>query len=977
MKHDELNQKRQKLHQDERKLAHHVKLYKSGTLWIAAGMTTAVFGIFTATGLPVASAATTDTTAAVKSAENSVSASSYRLKTSETTQMTTSTQSTAAVINDLSKDMETGDSSAELAPAVTTLGDADRTQIDQAKQAASKQYAQTGQPQVVTAVSASAPQTTATGEVTIKYVDEDDPTAVLSFDRDKAGFPAAAPATISGSYTATTAVSPDLVTKMKVKDAYVEPTILGYTFDKLGDGDTLNFAPVADGKTITVYYKNDSAQTTTTGPTTTQTETTPEKTATGQVTIKYVDEDDPTAVLSFDRDKAGFPAAAPATISGSYTATTAVSPDLVTKMKVKDAYVEPTILGYTFDKLGDGDTLNFASVAEGKTITAYYKNDSAQATTTGPTTTQTETTPKATVTGQVTIAYVDKDTQQLLEFNSGQSSIPGDSVQINGTYVAQTTVSEANLSQVTVSSKVAQAEIAGYKFVGNDTTDLTFALVDQQKTIKAYYEKLAPVLINYVNEDDSADVIFQINYDTQDPVALISGSADYNFDYEPTFNGYTYDEQKTQAESVLKGNGFKSLDETDGLPFTINVYYKKTTTDPNPGAMYIGDSIVKASDVTNTSTKINDFDASEATFVRDSLPEVSVANPVSGAVVTINGHVVNQYPNYTLTGTIGTNNQAGNLSQGLMPIADYISNQPVEVVFVDASTGKILQQGFYGEFDPAKGILPSGNYDTGVVNEAYQPNLAEKGYEFAKVYGEPTGTYDAMHRIVYYAYTPKRDINYVPVTRVITFTSSDGGANMNPVTQTVWYKKLTNEVTGESVYTPQNGFVQYEIPTLSGYSAIINDQPATVVAQEGLPATTGMPTNESVTVNYVKLPSVIIPPTEDVETPPDDGSDGAINVTTNNQVPTVTEKDGKTVVETDKTKGVPVSKRSGSPVQPGVTTDVTVNQTDNLTTNPNVSSTTRAQLPQTDEKYDGVFGFLGAVLMSMIGLSGIKKKRRD
>jgi hypothetical protein len=327
-------------------------------------------------------------------------------------------------------------------------------------------------------------------------------------------------------------------------------------------------------------------------------------------------------------------------------------------------------------------------VADGKTITAYYKSDSPADTTTEPTTTQTETTPEKTVTGQVTIAYVDKDTQQLLEFNSGQSSIPGDPVQINGTYVAQTTVSTADPSQLTVSGKVAQAEIAGYKFVGNDTTDLTFAPVDQQKMIKAYYEKLAPVVINYVNESDPADVIFQIEYDAQDPDNWISGSADYNFDYEPTFNGYTYDEQKTQAESVLKGNGFKSLDDTDGQPVTINVYYKKTTADPNPGAMYIGDTITKISDITDTAAKTNDFDTSGAAFAHDELPEFSAAKPITSAAVAINGHVVNQYPNYTLTGTIGTNNQDGNLAQGLMPLADYIPNQPVEVVFVDDSTGK-------------------------------------------------------------------------------------------------------------------------------------------------------------------------------------------------------------------------------------------------------------------------------------------------
>lgn len=983
MKYDALNQKSRHLHQDERKLAYHVKLYKSGTFWIAAGMTTVVLGVTTLIKNPVASAATTDTTEIVKPAETAVPAASYQLKTGAPEQEAPVTTSGATADNDASTAKVVSDNSAEVDTKVTNLGDANGTQIEQAKATASAEYAETGQPQTITAVSASEPEKTATGEVTIKYVDEDDPTAVLSFDRDKAGFPPTAPTTISGSYKATTTVNPDLVPQMKVKTSYTQPLIEGYIFDKLGDNDTLNFALVADAKVITANYKKVTATTTTTTePTTTESETTSEKTVTGQVTIKYVDEDNPETVLSFDRDKAGFPSTAPATISGSYEATTMVDPDLVTKMKVKDSYTKPQIEGYTFDKLGDNDTLNFAPVADGKVITAMYKKIATPDMTTEPVTTETETTPEQTVTGEVTINYVDKDTQQPLKFDSDHSSIPGDSVQINGTYLAQTKVPAANLSQMPVSGKIAQAEIVGYKFVGNDTTNLTFVPVGQEKTIKAYYEKLAPVVINYVNEANPADVMFQIKYDTQDPAGWISGSADYNFDYQPIFNGYTYDQQKTQSESALKGNGFKSIDETDGQPVVINVYYTKTTSDPNPGAMYIDQPITVANTPINVSEKITGITTSKAEFTHEKLPEVSSAQPISGEVVKMNGHTVNQYPNYTLTGTIGINHQDGNLSQGLMPLADYMSNQPVEVIFLDDSTGQIIQQESYGDFDPENGILPSGEYDVGEVNKAVQPQLNQKGYEFAGVSGNTAGTYDAMHRIVYYLYTPKLDINYVPATRIINFTSSDGSVNMNPVAQTVWYKKMTNEVTHQSVYTPQSGFYQYEIPVLSGYSATIDNQPATVVAQEGLPATTGMPTNQSVTVAYNKLPAVVVPPVAGEEPPTNDDT---TNVTMNNQVPTPpTENDGKPTSETDTTDGDSESKASENSDQTGVTTKTAAiqntraisNQAGN-TTSANASSTKAGQLPQTNETNDGAYGLLGAVLMSMLGLLGIKQKRRE
>lgn len=982
MKFDEVNKKHQGLLKDEEKLVHHVKLYKAGKFWIAAGITTAVLGITTLMGVPVANAqvaptgtTTENTTALVKPADNTTSESSVQPK-SGTVAAPTPTKTNN---DDSSTVKPTSGNATAVTPKVTNLGNADSSQINQAKSVASYQYAQTGQPQVVTAVSAPTPQATVTGQITIQYRDIDTG-AELSFNSANSGFPTTAPAEITGSYTATTTVSPSLVTQIKVKDNYTEPMITGYTFKHLNDGATLNFAPVADKKVITAYYQSNNSATTTAGPTTTHTQTPPVKTVTGQVTVQYVDED------------------TQAKIADDYTATTMIDSGLVNKVKVKEDLAEPLIAGYSFDKLADGDTLNFAPVADKKIITAFYKNlTPAKITTTGPTTTHTQTPPVKTVTGQVTVDYVDKDTNQPIVFNSGYSSISGAATQINGSYTAQTTASADLLSQVKVPSKVAQAEIAGYKFVGNgDTTDFSFVPVGQKKTIKAYYEKLAPVLINYVNENDPSDVIFQIGYDAQDPDNLISGSDDYNFDYEPTFNGYTYDEQKTQTANALKGTGFKSIDETGGEPATFNVYYKKTTSDPNPGAMYVDETFTKASDLTEVPEKTTGFNAMGATYAIDKMPKVSAGSPIKTAAVTINGYQVEQYPNYTLVGTVGLNSEEfGNQSQGLTPLTDYIPNQPVEVVFLDGSTGQILQQGSYGDFDPDKGILPSGSYDTGVVNKAYQPVLDKKGYELNKMYGQPTGTYDAMHRIVYYVYTPKSDINYVPVTRVINFTSSDGSVNMNPVTQTVWYKKLTNEVTGKSVYTPQNGYDQYVIPTIPGYSTTIDGNPATVVAQEGLPATTGMPTNESVTVNYAKLPPVVVPPTNQDEqpTPPTDElgkvptppkHDGTTNVTTDNKVPTPpTEKGGKTTVETGISQGGVVKTEGQSSVQSGVVTTTSAAQGTqsgvSTATGTAASDATKKsdQLPQTNETTTGALSVLGAALMSLFGLLGIEKKRRD
>ncbi|WP_203650088.1 KxYKxGKxW signal peptide domain-containing protein [Secundilactobacillus yichangensis] len=805
MKYDEMNQKRQCLLQDERKLAYHVKLYKAGKLWIVAGMTTAVLGIAVLMGTPVASAQTAptstavtntvpasttvkdtastnnvpaETSEAVKPAANGNSTSADQLKSSNPQQTASATTpaKTTAVNNGSSTVKSTSGNVATVTPKVTNLGNADSSQIAQAKATASAQYAQTGQPQVVTATSA--------------------------------------------------------------------------------------------------------------------------------------------------------------------------------------------------------------------------------------------TTPKAAVTGQVTIQYLDKDTNQPIDFNSKNSSLPIlKPTQINGSYIAQTTAPVADFGQLKVPTKVAQAEIAGYKFVGNDTTNLNFAPLGQAATpIKAYYEKLAPVYINYVNEDDPSDVLFQMEFEAQDTDGFIGGGAEYSFNLIPTFNGYTYDEQKTQATNALEGNGFKSLDETDQKPVILNVYYKKSASDsnPGPGALYIAHTVLNASDVADASDKTK----SGVAYTHVVLTEAARTNPVNGDGTTMNGYGVLQYPNYTIVGTTGLNSDD---RPDIAAWVDYIPNQPVEVVFLDDSTGQVIQQEPYtgatdgtdNGFDPENGKLPSGQYNTADVNTAVQPTLERKGYEFTnKVYGQSTGTYDAMHRIVYYIYTPKMDVNYVPVTRVINFTSSDGSVNMDPVTQTVWYKKQTNSVTGKSGYTPQNGYDQYVIPTIPGYSATISGQPATVVAQEGLPATTGMPNNERVTVNYDKLPteygggtpgtpiepSAPTTPTDvlgKVPTPPT--NDGTTKVTTDNKVPTPpTGKSGKTTVTTGTNHGTAVSTNNGSRTQTGVATTISAAQGTQAGAATTVSavqgsqqasvesSTTKSgQLPQTNEPHNGALSMLGVALMSMLGFLGIKKKRRD
>ncbi|WP_202813372.1 mucin-binding protein, partial [Paucilactobacillus vaccinostercus] len=445
------------------------------------------------------------------------------------------------------------------------------------------------------------------------------------------------------------------------------------------------------------------------------------------------------------------------------------------------------------------------------------------------------TTPVAETTGTVTVNYVNKDTGELITFNQSQSSLTADAgTVVNGSYIAKTTISAASVTKMKVNTKYAQASIAGYKFVGNDTTDFTFVPIGETKTIIAYYEQLAPLIVQYVNEDDESDIIYQNIYDVSKPGMRASGLSSYDVSYNiPELWGYTYDSSKTD-QSTLKGT-FKSIDDTDGQALIVKVFYKKTTSDINKGALYLTGVINQP--VSDSNSNGSGDNNPSVSFNGTSLP--STAIKISNSTSTTPA----QYQNYTLVEATGFSASAETY---LGSSASYIPNQPVKVVFGDDSTGKVLLTKSLGDFDPANGVIPSGNYDTSVVNDEQQSSLESQGYRLLGVYGMTSGTYDEMHRVVYYMYTPKLDYGEVTVTRTINFTSSDSSAVLpNPEVQEVTYKTVKNEVTGEIVYTPQEAFYEYIVPNVENYTASQSK-----VDQEALAPSTTAPTNQTVTINY-------------------------------------------------------------------------------------------------------------------------------
>ena len=214
-----------------------------------------------------------------------------------------------------------------------------------------------------------------------------------------------------------------------------------------------------------------------------------------------------------------------------------------------------------------------------------------------------------------------------------------------------------------VNTKYAQASIAGYKFVGNDTTDFTFVPIGETKTIIAYYEQLAPLIVQYVNEDDESDIIYQNIYDVSKPGMRASGLSSYDVSYNiPELWGYTYDSSKTD-QSTLKGT-FKSIDDTDGQALIVKVFYKKTTSDINKGALYLTGVINQP--VSDSNSNGSGDNNPSVSFNGTSLP--STAIKISNSTSTTPA----QYQNYTLVEATGFSASAETY---LGSSASYIPNQ--------------------------------------------------------------------------------------------------------------------------------------------------------------------------------------------------------------------------------------------------------------------------------------------------------------
>ena len=181
----------------------HVKMYKAGKKWLAAGLSTAVLGLTViggqqevnaSTNLSNVEQGTSEATSSVNSSAlnassavvlNTSSSSSnvdnsahedQGATVSQSIQTESSASSVGSAVSKTAQDSSTGTIQATSNSnnvQVTNLSNPSSDEITVAQSAASERYQQTGQPQQINAVAATTPVAETTGTVTVNYVNKD------------------------------------------------------------------------------------------------------------------------------------------------------------------------------------------------------------------------------------------------------------------------------------------------------------------------------------------------------------------------------------------------------------------------------------------------------------------------------------------------------------------------------------------------------------------------------------------------------------------------------------------------------------------------------------------------------------------------------------------------------------------------------------------------------------------------------------
>ena len=542
-----------------------------------------------------------------------------------------------------------------------------------------------------------------------------------------------------------------------------------------------------------------------------------------------------------------------------------------------------------------------------------------------------------------------------------------------GTYTTTRTINFVN-EDGTPNTNTPVTQTATYKTTTNQLTGETVYTVQN-----AYYEAQVPVEAGYEADTDT------IAQQALGATNVMPADSTITVNYQPT---YTYG----SATSTRTINFVNSDGTTASIaPIVQTITYKTATKDATGETVYTpAGAYYEVSVPTQTN-----YTPQQATVAQQAVG-ASIAAPTN-TTLTVTYDPTSTYGTATSTRTINFVNADGT-TNSQAPVVQTITYKTV----TNAVTGETIYtpQGAYYEYH----VSPQAGY------VADQKVIAQEAVGATNM--APTNS------TVTVTYTPTYTYGTTTSTRTINFVNTDGTDNgISPVVQTITYKTVTSDATGETVYTPQDAYYEVQVPTQTGYTA---NQTTVVQAAVGALATT--PENTTVTVTYTKNAttdpgdggSTTDPDNGGSTTNPDNGgtttpdnggstttspdnsgtattpgnnstNTGAVSdttTTTSGESSTIitpetdsTTADGSgkvLVVTNDGTQPTHVDEQFAKGVTPVSSESTITDQTDS----DKQPSTTAAHLPQTNETESQSTTVIGLSLLGLMSLFGLARKPR-
>ncbi|WP_203649025.1 mucin-binding protein [Secundilactobacillus yichangensis] len=468
-----------------------------------------------------------------------------------------------------------------------------------------------------------------------------------------------------------------------------------------------------------------------------------------------------------------------------------------------------------------------------------------------------------------------------------------------------------------------------------------------------------------------------------------SGFFDKDSKTDQSYNVYI----KHATKTITPTNDPKNNQLKATITRTINYVYGNDTTDHHKGDQAFN-PVNQHQDYTRTGT----VDEVTGTIT------YSDWTPTTGT-----GEGLNAVTSGTLTGYTPDQVSVGQAVVGQTDVANKALT-PVTVTYNPNSAKMIVtyvddvENGKVVEGTTLDGVVDQTGQFNVIVPNGYELSKNQKGnvdYKFSPDEAQNKITIHLVHGIAHTTTTTIRTINY--------YIQGTTTPVHEPTVQTLTWNVETDEVTGESVATPQGGYSKVTSPIIPGYTAddtsVDGQYPKPVAGKSGenltdtvyytpnpvIPNNGGgvtPPDNQVTPPNTPETPTPTTPETPMPTTPEtknttDGGTsvpnqpngkttdhDRTPNQSESNNVQTATQANGGMATNGS---GNVKADASGQLVQPtSAQTSGTVQSAKSYT----ASSGSTKKLPQTNEQTAGAWSALGIGLMSIMSLLGLAKRKK-